>query len=319
MENINTKVLTALQSKDLDFDVVMREAYTLMNGVPTPNGKFNPVRVDADGKESLISGIGFSKDFTPVQNRDAFTVIGDLAELADIDLVNVGSWGNGAGVFAQINLGDMIVAGSDKVGKYLSIVNSHDGSRGFSALITPYRYFCSNQISASLNDARRNGTIISLRHSSDIDARMQELTMALKTSNEAFDRALISYEKLAGKVITAGDIRQVLAQVFPFDPKVGQRGNNAWQRRIEAVVDRFNDADNGRAEKMTAWNLYNAVQGSIQHGTRKTAAYEGSVLMGDIAHKSTEALKIVEMVTLDGHTYEVAPEFDEVFSKMAVA
>lgn len=99
MENINTKVLTALQSKSLDFDVVMREAYTLMNGVPTPNGKFNPVRVDADGKESLISGIGFSKDFTPVQNRDAFTVIGDLAELADIDLVNVGSWGNGAGGF----------------------------------------------------------------------------------------------------------------------------------------------------------------------------------------------------------------------------
>lgn len=57
----------------------------------------------------------------------------------------------------------------------------------------------------------------------------------------------------------------------------------------------------------------------LQHGARKTASYEGSVLMGDIAHKSTEALRIVEMVTLDGHTYEVAPEFDEVFSKMAVA
>lgn len=319
MENINEKVITALQSEDLDFDVVMREAYTLMNGAPTPNGKFNPVRVNRDGSESLLSGIGFSKDFTPVQNRDAFTVIGDLAQLADIDLVNVGSWGNGAGVFAQINLGDMMVNGQDKVGKYLSIVNSHDGSRGFGALITPYRYFCENQISASINDARRNHTIISLRHSAEIHDRMKELSIALQNANGAFDRAFVAYQKLAEKKIGMGDVRQVLAKFFPLPQNVGERGVKNWAEKIQSVVERFKDADGGRAEQMTAWNLYNAVQGTVQHTARRTSAYEGSVLMGDIAKRSTDALNIVEMVTLDGHTFEVAPEFDEVFGKLAVA
>lgn len=319
MENINTKVLTALQKEDLDFEVVMREAYTLMNGVPTPNGKFNPVRVNADGSESLLSGIGFTKDFVPVQNRDAFSVIGDLAQLADIDLVNVGSWNNGAGVFAQISLGDMIIGGSDKVGKYLSIVNSHDGSRGFSALVTPYRYFCSNQISASIADARKSGTIVSLRHSREIGDRMKELSAELQQVNAAFDRAAVSYQRLAEKKITMGDVRQVVYKMFPLDPTVGPRGNAAWEKRIEEVLDRFKDADNGRADRMSAWNLYNAVQGSIQHGARKTSSYEGSVLLGDIAKKSTDALRVVEMVTLDGYTYDVAPEFDNVFSKLAVA
>lgn len=319
METINTKVLTALQKEDLDFEVVMREAYTLMNGVPTPNGKFNPVRVNPDGSESLLSGMGFTKDFVPVQNRNAFSVIGDLAQLADIDLVNVGSWNNGAGVFAQISLGDMLIGGADRVGKYLSIVNSHDGSRGFSALVTPYRYFCSNQISASLNDARKSGTIVSLRHSREIGDRMRELSADLKQVNAAFDRASISYQKLAETKISMGDVRQVLFKMFPLDPTVGERGNAAWEKRICAVIDRFNNADDGRVDRMSAWNLYNAVQGSVQHGARRTSAYEGSVLLGDIAKKSTEALKVVEMVTLDGYTYDVAPEFDKVFGKLAVA
>ena len=44
-----------------------------------------------------------------------------MADIADVEFVNVGSWGNGAGVFAQVSLGEMgeIGAGGDRVGKYL--------------------------------------------------------------------------------------------------------------------------------------------------------------------------------------------------------
>lgn len=37
-----------------------------------------------------------------------------MAEVADIEFVNVGSWGNGAGVFAQISLGEKAAPGTAK-------------------------------------------------------------------------------------------------------------------------------------------------------------------------------------------------------------
>ena len=143
-EEILNKVHEALEAKSLNFKAKMAETFALVDGVYVPTGKFTPVREDKTGTDSIIAGNSFSKHYVPIQNEDAFSVLGEMADVADVDFVNVGSWGNGAGIYAQISLGDVIDVGStgDRVGKYVSLVNSHDGSRSLQLLVTPYRFFC---------------------------------------------------------------------------------------------------------------------------------------------------------------------------------
>lgn len=142
-EEILNKVNAALEEKHLNFTAKMAETFAMVDGVYVPTGKFTPVRTDKTGKESIIGGNNFSQHYTPIQNIDAFSCLGKMADIADIEFVNVGSWGNGAGVYAQISLGESMDIGStgDRVGKYISLVNSHDGSRALQLLVTPYRFF----------------------------------------------------------------------------------------------------------------------------------------------------------------------------------
>ena len=157
---ILSAVHTALGEKELNFNTKMAETFTLVDGVYIPTGAYTAIRDDKTGPEAVISRTAFTKNYVPIQNEDAFSVLGEMADQADVAFQNIGSWGNGAGIFAQISLGDITGIGSsgDTVGKWLSIVNSHDGSRALQMLVTPYRFFCQNQISKAIPSTRQAGT-----------------------------------------------------------------------------------------------------------------------------------------------------------------
>ena len=69
---------------------------------------------------------------------------------------------------------------------------------------------------------------------------------------------------------------------------------------------------------MTGWNLYNAIQGAHQHGVKKTAAYERSLIMGGIARQAEQSLETVQDILFEGGMSKTHhPEFDEVFARIA--
>lgn len=284
-----------------------------------------PVRDDKKGEDAIIKGLAFSDHYEPIQNETAFSVLGDMADVADIDFVNVGSWGNGAGVYAQISLGDMIDVGStgDKVGKYISLVNSHDGSRALSLLVTPFRFFCQNQISKAINDATKNNRLISIHHNIYGQRRLAELAEAVQLANNIFDTSAENYKRLADRVITMSEAREAIYRSIPYidlmtDPKETERTHNNYLKKLQATIDRFNDADGGKMEKMTGWNLYNAIQGAYQHGIKKTATYEKSLIMGPIAQQAEDALENVNDILFNGKFKKTSSkEFDKMFAKVA--
>lgn len=291
---------TFLHTNNLDFTVQMVPTFGQVpvvkdNGVidteMKPLGAFAPMRTDTN---TFLSSGGLSKDFTPIQNRDAFKIITQLAGVTNIELKNSGIWGNGAGVFAQVSLGSMNVGnGDDKVGKYLSIVNSHDGSRALSILITPYRFFCMNQIAKAVNKAKQiENTFISIRHNASAEEKIEELIRTVHIADNAFQYSEEVYNKMAQMKINEEYVKETLARLFPLEHTDG-RGKTIWQNRMEGVQKRFNFADGGRIERDTAWNLYNAIQGTVQHDSRNTATKMRSVLMGPIAQQSSDIMTAV--------------------------
>lgn len=318
-EEILNKVHEALEEKQLNFTAKMAETYALVNGVYVPTGRFTPVRDDKEGEEAIIKGNAFSDHYVPIQNEESFSVLGEMADLAEVEFKNVGSWGNGAGIYAQVSLGEITGIGSkgDSVGKYISLVNSHDGTRSLQLLVTPFRFFCQNQISKAIDDAKRNSRLISIHHNIYGQDRLRELAEALRFAEDVFDETEVVYKRLADRTITMDEVREV---VYRSSKLLGQEGlkPKTAERKIVAMLERFNDADGGELEKMTGWNLYNAVQGAFQHGVKKTATYERSLILGGIAQQAEGSLNIVNEILFEGGMKKTStPEFDKIFEKVA--
>lgn len=317
-EEILNKVHESLEAKSLNFKARMAETFALVDGVYVPTGKFTPVREDRTGTDSIISGNSFSNHYVPIQNEDAFSVLGEMADVADVDFVNVGSWGNGAGIYAQISLGDVIDVGStgDRVGKYVSLVNSHDGSRSLQLLVTPYRFFCQNQISKALGEARRNNRLVSIHHDVRGEGRLREVAAALTFANKVYDESAVAYKRLADRVITMDEAREAIYRcMIKQDEGLKEK---KFESRATKFIERFTDADGGKLEKLTGWNLYNAIQGAYQHGTKKTATYEKSLIMGRIAQQAEDSLNVVtDLLFESGYSKTSTPEFDQLFARVA--
>lgn len=316
--SINDTITEALAQKHLNFKVDMAENYAMIDGVFQPTGMFTPIRSDKSGKDRIIGAHAFSSRFTPIQNADAFSIIQDMAELADIEFKHMGSWGNGAGVYAQVQIDGTMEIGNtgDTVGKYLSLVNAHDGSRALSVLVTPYRFWCENQISKAIKAAQMAGTIVSIRHDNKSIDKMKELALTMDHARGIFIATETEYRMLADKVITMDHVQEAMARAYPYAATSKGEPSPNWVNRVLGMVKRFNYADGGRTERLTAWNLYNAIQGTIQHDSRHTNSYDKSVLFGDIAKRSGEALSIVTSVA-DSLVKTDHPEFNRLFKAVA--
>lgn len=334
MAHISTEALhTFLTENKLNFEVGMMPQYIKVH--PTDDqGQlvtdlskelltgYCPVRLDTMTPLSLG---GLSKDFHPIQNRDAFSIIPALSNVRDMTLVKGNMWGGGAGVYAQISLGGMQIGnGNDRVGKYLSVVNSHDGSKAMRILITPYRFYCKNQIAPAISKATEGATMITIHHNASADQKLEELINRMKIVDEVFQNTEEVYNDLASKRITADYVEEVISRMYPrlsHDATVRQQ--NARKAKIDATLDRFNFADGMRDDArfadiqqdpnvFNAWNLYNAVQGTIQHDSRNTASKEKSIIMGDIANRSASALSLVMEVCSSQHLPEsIMNEIDD--------
>lgn len=279
-----------ITNSGLDYDVAVRPCIDPFTNEDSDR-HFMTYRTDTN----YIFEMGLSSGFTPIQNRDALSIIKDMSGITELGLVRGGTWGGGAGVFAQISLGDFTVGGGDdKIGKHLSVVNSHDGSRALNILITPYRFFCMNTIAAAISDAKKKqDRFITVCHTASAERKLEELVRTLKIADNAFVRTQEVYNKLAQTKINDEYVKEVMNKMFPAKPDMSKRGKTIWENTWQAVSARYHDADGGRTEVNTAWNLYNAVQGTIQHDSRSTATKDRSIIMGTIAERSAEALACV--------------------------
>lgn len=322
-EEMFATVEEALAAKHLDFTAKMAETYAMVDGKYVPTGWYTPVRDDKTDRFSVITGRTFTNQYVPIQHADAFKVIGDMMDFADVEFQNVHSWGNGAGVCAQISIGNSMDIGStgDKVGRYLSVVNSHDGTSALKILVTPFRFFCKNQISKAVTDARAHNRLISIHHSVTGPSRMREVACAINEAEYEFVKSEEAYCRLADRIIDLGEAREAMARCFPIPVYKGdtpEKTRDRWERRVVGVIEQFNRADDGHLERMTGWNLYNAIQGFYQHSAKHTSTYEKSIIMGSIAKQAETSLAIVQQLLFEGGNERTFhPEFDKIFDRVA--
>jgi len=117
-------------------------------------------------------GLAFrTSQYTPVQNETLFE-FGDvlMKQFNNAQWVAMGQLGDGHKVYGIMKLPDSgYLFGSDQVDNYLTIANGHDGSMGVTAMVTPIRLSCTNQLSFALKNASHS---LRTKHTLRVDDRI---------------------------------------------------------------------------------------------------------------------------------------------------
>ena len=162
---VSTEVVDKVISKSLvGTNQVVEQTWQIPKG--QNNDRVIVVRKDTG------QGLAFrTSQYTPVQNETLFE-FGDvlMKQFNNAEWVAMGQLGDGHKVYGIMKLPDSgYLFGSDQVDNYLTIANGHDGSMGVTAMVTPIRLSCTNQLSFALKNASHS---LRTKHTLRVDDRI---------------------------------------------------------------------------------------------------------------------------------------------------
>ena len=287
---MKTSVNEVLLNNGLDFKII-KEPY-MRDGKPTNYfGLFN----DKTGECLNMVKEGYSVS----QNEDVVKmVLAGIEPFGDkLSISKAGSLNGGRKVFLQLGIEGDSKVGSDTVKRYVTIIDSNDGSTSLSIGIGDLCMRCTNQFTKFYKEGDAK-----FRHTATIEQKIKTIPMLIQTAlNESmkqvqlyqklvstpvtkrlademvkhilgYDRTITSMEVMASKSTRSINIMENLYN--DIETEINQVGNNAWA--LFGGVTRYTThnmsapkRDNGRIESQMIGTGYNMNKGSLDFLTKK--------------------------------------------------
>jgi phage/plasmid-like protein (TIGR03299 family) len=279
----------AIRLAGLDWPVELQRLQ-MADGRPV---EANAVIRATDGK---ILGHHVGKDWTPLQNADAFRWFDPFVQSGECSFETAGSLRGGSRVWilAELNRKPAEIADGDTVRKFLLLSNSHDGSLAVRVGFTPIRVVCANTLAM----AHGNGgsRLIRLKHTAGLGAALADIRDTVNTANEAFEATAAQYRRLAAsKVVNRADLRRYVVRVLEL-PEGPQGELSAKASNILAAVMENAYAGRGNSNPAVAgtwWTAYNAVTEYLGYTRgRSQDSRVNALWFGDGATINSRALEI---------------------------
>jgi len=283
-----------------------------------------------DMNSDNIFNTGVKKNYQVLQYADSFSKLYEIAKVTDLTLIEGGLWNDGGEAFIQFELpGFMSVGnGGDRVARRLTAISSHSSVYSFIILITPFRFWCANQIPHSFAQVKKEQrenkrTMVKIKHTIGGLQLINDIPKWLELVDGQFKTIEDKYNVLNNiKIKDPAMITEAFARVF--QPKEGSdKSSNMTKTQVEAAIKRCMDADGGKVERNSAWNLANAIQGAFQHEPMKRSKNPiKSMLVGSIATRSQEAFSTVMEVcsnpSTDPSKYKVDADIASMLSGITI-
>ena len=256
------------------------------------------VLIRSDNKQPL--GI-VSPDYNIVQPYEVLEFFRDLVAERGFTLTTAGTMFGGAQFWALAKVTEAVLSGWDKVGGYVLLNTSADGSRSTTARDTTICVVCNNTLSSALN--AKSKRVVSVSHRKNFDAKKVQYQMGLsegnfsifieaankltttKVSDAAAEdfvlRLLRGASRDAALAAQVNEASQATGDTFaqllagPYIPKDDEQQRRP--RGADTILALFNGAGMGSTEvgrQGTAWGLVNAVTEYVDHwSTSKTDSH----------------------------------------------
>ena len=172
-----TTVDEVLANAGADFNIGMESVYT-KDGKAIPN-QFRTFREDTDETFGVVKGT-----YQVAQNKDVLSISDKIVTRGMADWDRIGLVDNGRKILAAFKMPEgFSIGGMDDIEQYIYLMNSNDGSGGIRIIPANIRIACSNQFSymlGLLNKMGINKNALTIRHSSKMNERVDQLVEALK-------------------------------------------------------------------------------------------------------------------------------------------
>jgi len=210
---VSTEVVDKVISKSLvaGTNQVLEQTWQIPKG--QNNDRVIVVRKDTG------QGLAFrTSQYTPVQNETLFE-FGDvlMKQFNNAQWVAMGQLGDGHKVYGIMKLPDSgYLFGSDQVDNYLTIANGHDGSMGVTAMVTPIRLSCTNQLSFALKNASHS---LRTKHTLRVDDRIALAKESIEQFHVYNEQMKLIGDNLFELPCTTEDIRKMYVGLNGVDAK----------------------------------------------------------------------------------------------------
>ena len=170
------------------------------------------------------------------------------------------------------------VAEGDCTLPYLMVVINHTGQHRVRFLPTSVRVVCANTMMMAL--AQGKGQIFSVRHSGDMELKMDQVRNALSEIHSSFTDHTKVARKLAAKPVTNATWRPYLDKLFPVpfitDPEFTQRKHDAVRKiRRQVTFNLVDDPAQQIPSTQGSWYAaFNAVTQWVDHREYKGGSPE---------------------------------------------
>lgn len=208
--------------------------------------------------------------FTPVQNVDAFEAIDKVVGTGVANLVTAGSLKGGRLVWALLELpGEIQVRGNDRVKKYVTMINGHDGHTLHMTFCTPTRIVCWNTMQMALGRAELMTTT---KHTRNVVARINNIAEKLGHALKFFSVYEEKVKYLASIPVKSQQEVDKFLLRLKFERDMEKASAEKMQKHIESAeaqeIRRLYETGKGNTDpsvKHTFWTLLNGVTEYVDH------------------------------------------------------
>ena len=224
-----------------------------------------------DGKKLLYRGDSstplsiVSDSYKVVQPKEVLEFFRSLVEDQGFKLSTAGVLFNGQKFWALADTGNSVkINGVDKIGGFLLLSTSCDGTLATSARFTSVRVVCNNTLTIALNN---NSSKVSTSHRSDFKAT--ETKKALGLYEDSWDRFQRTMVEMSQIKLTSKDAYAELLRTFCDDPT---DPTNAELKVVNTVENLYNGAGMGAdVAGKTVYGLLNAITEYYDHNLGRNA------------------------------------------------
>lgn len=245
----------AIQAAGLDFTVQMMPLRTKHADILVER-HFATVRMDTFQALGVVGA-----RYTPIQNKDAFTMFDALVGEGEAIYHAAGALGKGERIWLLAKLPDYIrVNDNDIVEKYLLLTNSHDGSEVVRVKLTPIRVVCENTLTAALEGTEQE---VRIRHTANAQVKLKQAHEILGLSNSLYIELDRIFNQMSERKVTEKEMKDYVRAIFPEPPHIHNRSNAL--KIHEKVVELAETGAGAELAKGTLWGAYNAVTEYVDH------------------------------------------------------
>ncbi len=270
---MNNRVNEILVAHNLDFRIE-KEQLLSSTGRPTPfYGLFN------DKTGECINSV--KEGYTVSQNDEVVElVLRGMEGFGELSVSKAGSLNGGRKVFIQLGIEGMSKVGEERIKRYVTVIDSNDGSTGLSVGIGELVMSCQNQFFKFYKSGQSK-----LRHTTSLTQRIKEIPFLIEMALSESLKLTETYKQFQSTSVTRKLADEMVKYILGFDKNMSIKAESEMSTRsLNAMDSLYNHIEKETNQKgMNLFGLFSGVTSWTTHeksAPRRENGREESIMTG---------------------------------------